>query len=165
MTLTPLGSASLLSDLAWNDHCILAHISNPFKTKIVHSEAEAQKIEKQGWIVERPKEEEDWIINGKHMWKAYFPYTEEQKKEYKEHRFLFRYFWIVNNYNIQLAKEWEKMNSKDDLTVQIPFCLDDNCQCSMECDWFFRGCHCTPMIINYFQQQKDYYRKEEPNEI
>lgn len=61
------------------------------------------------------------------MWKAYFPYTEEQKKEYEEHRFLFRYFWIINNYNIQLAKEWEKMNGKDGLTIQIPFCLDDNC--------------------------------------
>ena len=46
MTLTPLGSASLLSDLAWNDHCILTNISDPFKTKIVHSEEEAQKIEK-----------------------------------------------------------------------------------------------------------------------
>ena len=57
------------------------------------------------------------------------------------------------------------MNNKDGFTVQIPFCLDDNCQCSMECDWFFRGCHCTPTIINYFQQQKDYYRKEKPNEI
>ena len=57
------------------------------------------------------------------------------------------------------------MNGKDGLTVQIPFCLDDNCQCSMECDWFFRGCHCTPIIINYFQQQKDHYRKEEPDEI
>lgn len=94
MTLIPLGSASLLSDLAWNDHCILAHISDPFKTKTVHSEAEAQKVEKQGWIVERPKEEEDWIINGEHMWKAYFPYTEEQKKNMKSINFFFAIFGL-----------------------------------------------------------------------
>ena len=48
MTLTPLGSASLLSELAWDDYCILTNISDPFKTKTVHSETEAQKIEKQG---------------------------------------------------------------------------------------------------------------------
>ena len=77
MTLTLLGSASLLSELAWDDYCILNNISDPFKTKTIHSEAEAHKIEKQGWIVERPKEEENWTINGKHMWKAYFPYTDE----------------------------------------------------------------------------------------
>ena len=39
MTLTPLGSASLLSELAWDDYCILNNISDPFKTKTVHSEA------------------------------------------------------------------------------------------------------------------------------
>lgn len=165
MTLTPLGSASLLSDLAWNDHCILAHISDPFKTKIVHSEAEAQRIEKQGWIVERPKEEEDWTINGKHMWKAYFPYTDEQKKEYNEHKFLFRYYWIVNNYNIQLAKEWERENTTHQQLIQMPYCLDESNQCSMECDWFCYGCICPSSTLSWYQEQKEFYRKEEPDEI
>lgn len=165
MTLTPLGSASLLSDLAWNDHCILDNIPDPFKTKTVHSEAEAQRIEKQGWIVERPKEEEDWTINGKHMWRAHFPYTEEQKKEYTEHRFLFRYYWIVNNYNIQLAKEWELENNIHQQPIQIPYCLDENNQCSMECDWFCCGCVCPSSTLNWYQEQKELYRKEEPDEI
>ena len=165
MTLTPLGSASLLSDLAWNDHCILAHISNPFKTKIVHSEAEAQKIEKQGWIVERPKEEEDWTINGKHMWKAYFPYTDEQKKEYQKHKFLFCYYWIVNNYNTQLAEEWKLTNAANQEQVQIPYCLDESRQCSMECNWFCHGCSCTPSVLKWYQEQKEFYRKEKFNEI
>ena len=151
MAFTLLNSASLLSELAWNDYCILAHISDPFKIKIVCSETEAQKVEKQGWIVERPKEEEDWTINGKHMWKAYFPYTDKQKKEYQEHRFLFRYYWIVNNYNIQLAEEWKLTNTANQEQVQIPYCLDESRQCSMECNWFYQGCSCTPSILKIYQ--------------
>ena len=165
MALTSLNSASLLSELAWNNYCILAHISDPFKIKIVCSETEAQKVEKQGWIVERPKEEEDWTINGKHMWKAYFPYTDKQKKEYQEHRFLFRYYWIANNYNTQLAEEWKLTNTANQKQIQIPYCLDESHQCSMECNWFCHGCSCTPSVLKWYQEQKEFYRKEKFDEI
>lgn len=166
MKLTKYGSAVLCSILAWDEYCYANHIVDPFKTETVHNEEEAQLAEKRGYIVERPKPEFDHTINGKHMWKAYLPFTDQEKKDYNEKEFKYRFYFLFMNYGIELAKEWEKKEIEDNHygkfsfqePMEIPYCVDGCRMCNMSCPYLQKGC-CTvsgETLRNVYQELKEF---------
>lgn len=166
MKLTEYDSAVMYSIMAWDEYCYENHIEDPFKTKTVHNMKEAHEAEKQGYIVEYPKPEFDYTINGKHMWTARLPFTDQEKKEYNEKEFKYRFYFILINYGVELAKEWESREIKDgsygkfsfQKPMDIPYCVDGCGVCNMNCSYLQKGC-CTvsgEILRNVYQELKEF---------
>lgn len=165
MILTTYGSAVMCSILAWDEYCYANHIVDPFKTETVHNEEEAQLAEKHGYIVERPKPEFDHTINGKHMWTAYLPFTDQEKKDYNEKEFKYRFYFILMNYGIEMAKEWERKENENHYgkfsfqePMKVPYCIGGYGMCNMNCPYFQKGCCIASLetISSVYQELKDF---------